>query len=65
MTTAASGCIDMEEEENVDHLDSMSSITLVIWEKALQLKSLLTEGSDRCSQQTHTIGLGLIGLTDW
>ncbi|KAK3515017.1 hypothetical protein QTP70_003246 [Hemibagrus guttatus] len=54
------------EEENMVHSDSMSPTSLGIWLKLFQrweLKTPLTEGSARCSQQTRTIRLGLPSLS--
>ncbi|KAI3351224.1 hypothetical protein L3Q82_005778 [Scortum barcoo] len=53
------------EAENMVHSDSMSPASLGICEKLFrrwELKTSLTEGSARRSQQTLTIRLGLPGL---
>ncbi|KAI3361398.1 hypothetical protein L3Q82_013564 [Scortum barcoo] len=56
------------EAENMVHSDSMSPASLGICEKLFrrwELKTSLTEGSARRSQQTLTIRLGLPGLSNF
>ncbi|KAI3368210.1 hypothetical protein L3Q82_007942 [Scortum barcoo] len=56
------------EAENMVHSDSMSPASLGICEKLFrrwELKTSLTEGSARRSQQTLTICLGLPGLSNF